>query len=158
MATAMAATKFSMMSTKMRVGTAALAVATAASFTPAIADAAPRLAPIAEAVGGGASLLVEPVTINAAAAADPCTGADFAIGCYAVEGAVAGTQSIVRGVVVIFGTIAYVIVAGTGAILQLVGSILPGPIGAIFTSLGNGVMVIANSIAEALRVGPYLEP
>jgi hypothetical protein len=156
MATAVGATQFSMMSTKFRMGAAALAVGTAAAMTPALAQATPNLAPVAEAIGDGLGSAINSATINAAAV-DPCATASFPLGCYTVQGAITGTQDIVRGVVVYIGTAAYVIVQGTGQILQLVGSVLPGPIGDIFTSAGDGVLVLANNIAETLRVGPYLD-
>lgn len=155
MATAVGASRLSMMSTNFKVGAAALAVATAATFTPQVAQAAPTIASIPEAIGSGASLLVEPVAINAAATSN-CEGANFELGCYAVEGAAAGTAAFVRGAVIIIGTIAYVIVQGTGAILKVVGSVLPGPIGDVFDSAGDGVLVLANDIAKIFRVGPYL--
>ncbi len=78
------------------------------------------------------------------------------MGCYLVEGAIAGTQAIVRGVVIYFGTIAYVVVEGTGQLLKFVGAILPGPVGDFFTNVGDGVDALANNIAAILRVGPYL--
>lgn len=141
---------------RFQIGAAALAVAAAATITPVAAHAGPSLAPFAENVGSAASLVINPViTPSANAAADPCSTASFTLGCYAVQGAIAGTQAIVRGVVVYVGTAAYVLVAATGELLKLVGNILPGPVGDFFTNVGDGVSVFANNIAEALHVGPY---
>jgi hypothetical protein len=149
------ATKFSMMSTKFKVGGAALALATAATITPTVAQATPNLAPFSEAIGAGTSLVVDSAAINASATST-CNGANFDLACYAVEGAAAGTAAFVRGAVIFIGTIAYVIVQGTGQILKLVGSVLPGPIGDVFESAGDGVLVLANDVAKIFRVGPYL--
>lgn len=145
---------------RLQISTAALAVATAAAFTPVVAHAGPSLAPFAENVGSAASLVIDPVVVpsgNASASdvTDPCVTANFKLGCYAVQGAIAGTQSIVRGVVVFVGTTAYVLVAATGELLKAVGNILPGPVGDFFTNVGDGVSAFANNIAESLHVGPY---
>lgn len=142
---------------RFQIGTAALAVAAAATITPVVAHAGPSLAPFAENVGSAASLVINPViTPSASVVTDPCATASFKLGCYTVEGAIAGTQAIVRGVVVYVGTVAYVLVAATGELLKVVGNILPGPVGDFFTNIGDGVSVVANNIAEALHVGPYL--
>ncbi|MCX2934607.1 hypothetical protein ORI20_30520 [Mycobacterium sp. CVI_P3] len=132
--------------TKFQVGTAALALAAAASL-PAIAQAAPSL-------GGAATASVDSVVIPSASATTSCTPG--ALGCYLVEGAVAGTQALVRGVVIYVGTVAYVLVDGTGEILKFVGGILPGPVGDFFDNVGDGVLAFGNTIAETFHVGPYL--
>lgn len=141
---------------RFQIGTAALAVAAAATITPVVAHAGPSLAPFAQNVGSAASLVVDPVIVPSAnAVTDPCATANFKLGCYTVQGAIAGTQAIVRGVVVYVGTVAYVLVAATGELLQAVGNILPGPVGDFFTNVGDGVSAFANNIAETLHVGPY---
>jgi hypothetical protein len=133
---------------KFQIGTAALAVAAAATLTPVVAQAAPGL-------GAAAAGAVSSVVVNATPT-DPCTTANFKLGCYVVQGAVAGTTAIVRGAVIYVGTIAYVLVEGTGQLLKFIGSILPGAIGDIFTNVGDGVSAFANNIGQAFRVGPYL--
>ncbi|WP_237570006.1 hypothetical protein [Mycolicibacterium lacusdiani] len=151
------ATRFSGFTTNFKVGTAAVAVVAAATLTPTLAQATPTLTPFMEGIGGSVSSLVDPVVypMAAAAAASSCATADFALGCYAVEGAVAGTQQIVRGFVVYAGTTAYVLVAATGELLKFIGNILPGALGDFFTNVGNGVSAFANTIAQNLQVGPY---
>ena len=145
---------------KFQLGSAALAVAAAATLTPVVGQAAPSFAPLA-GIGSSASSVVDSVIIpNASATAsvvvDPCVAANFKLGCYTVQGAIAGTRAIVRGVVVYVGTIAYVLVQGTGELLKAVGNILPGPLGNFFTNVGDGVSAFANNIAVTLHVGPYL--
>jgi hypothetical protein len=151
--------KYSNVTTRFQVGTAAVAIAAAATLTPALAHATPNISPFMENIGAGISSLVDPVVYPfaapATAAASPCASADFSLGCYAVEGFAAGTQAIVRGAVVYVGTAAYVVVAGTGQIFKVLGSFLPGPIGAFFTSVGNGISAFANQIAITFQVGPY---
>ena len=151
------ATKFSGFTTNFKVGTAAVAVVAAATLTPTLAHATPNISPFMEGVGDSVSSLVDPVVYPFAApsAASSCATADFSLGCYAVEGAVAGTQTIVRGFVVVVGTAAYVLVAATGELLKFIGNVLPGPLGDFFTNVGNGVSAFANSIAQNLQVGPY---
>jgi hypothetical protein len=151
--------------TKFQVGAAAAAltaatVLTPAMITPTMAHAAPSISTFTEGVGAGVSSLVSPVVTLAAAApsaaaVSPCATADFSVGCYAVEGFSAGTQAIVRGAVVFIGTAAYVIAAGTGQLFRVLGSVLPGPIGAFFTSVGDGISAFANQIAITFQVGPY---
>ena len=151
------ATKFSGFTTNFKVGTAAVAVVAAATLTPTLAHATPNISPFMEGVGDSVSSLVDPVVypFAAAAAASSCGTADFSLGCYAVKGAVAGTQQIVRGFVVVVGTAAYVLVAATGEFLKFIGNVLPGPLGDFFTNVGNGVSAFANTIAQNLQVGPY---
>ena len=141
--------------TKFQVGAAAAALTAATVLTPAaiaptMAYAAPSFTYIAEDVTFGAS-----DAIATLAAPSPCASADFSLGCYAVEGFAAGTQSIVRGAVVFVGTAAYVVAAGTGQLFKLVGSFIPGPIGSFFTSVGDGISAFANQIAITFQVGPY---
>lgn len=144
--------------TKFQVGAAAAAITAATVLTPAaiaptMAYASPTTAPFMEAIGDSVSSLVDPVVTLAAVS--PCATSDFAVGCYAVEGIAAGTQSIVRGAVVLVGTVAYVVAAGTGQLFKLLGSFIPGPVGALFTSVGDGVLAFANTIAVTFQVGPY---
>ncbi len=148
---------------RLQLSTAALVVAAAATLTPVVAHAGPSLAPFAENIGSAASLVVNPVIVpsnsanaSASVVTDPCATANFKLGCYTVEGAVAGTQAIVRGVVVYVGTVAYVFVQATGELLKAIGNILPGPVGNFFTNVGNGVSAFATNIAQTFHVGPYL--
>ncbi|BDX34233.1 hypothetical protein TUM20985_47800 [Mycobacterium antarcticum] len=148
--------------TKFQVGAAAAAltaatVLTPVAISPTMAYAAPSISSFTEGVGAGVTSLVSPVVTLAApaAAADPCAGVDFSVGCYAVAGFAAGTQAIVRGAVVFIGTAAYVVAQGTGQIFKVIGSFIPGPVGAFFTSVGDGVSAFANTIAITFQVGPY---
>jgi hypothetical protein len=59
---------------------------------------------------------------------------------------VAGTQALVRGVVIYVGTVAYVVVEATGLVLKAIG----------LTQVADGVLTFANNIAKATGVGPYL--
>ena len=74
---------------------------------------------------------------------------------YLVQGIAEGISGIVRGTVVIVGTTAYVGLAFTGGVITTVGDILPGPIGNLVTNIGEATTNVANTVAEALRVGPY---
>ena len=144
--------------TKFQVGAAAAALTAATVLTPAalaptMAYASPSFTTISEDIGNSIAPFANPIV--SLAAPSPCATADFALGCYAVEGFVAGTQSIVRGAVVYIGTAAYVIAAGTGQLFKLLGSVLPGPIGTFFTNVGDGISAFANTIAVTFQVGPY---
>ena len=144
--------------TKLQVGAAAAALTAATVLTPAalaptMAYASPSFTTISEDIGNSIAPFANPIV--SLAAPSPCATADFALGCYAVEGFVAGTQSIVRGAVVYIGTAAYVIAAGTGQLFKLLGSVLPGPIGTFFTNVGDGISAFANTIAVTFQVGPY---
>ena len=150
--------------TKFQIGAAAAALTAATVLTPAaiaptMAYASPSMSTFTEGVGAGVSSLVDPVitlaAVPSAAATSPCATADFNLGCYAVEGVAAGTQSIVRGAVVFIGTAAYVVASGTGQLFKLLGSLLPAPIGTFFSSVGDGVLAFANQIAVTFQVGPY---
>ena len=147
--------------TKFQVGAAAAAITAAAVLTPAaiaptMAYATPSMSSFAEGIGGYVTQDVSPViSLAAPVAVDPCAGVNFSLGCYAVQGITAGTQSIVRGAVVFIGTAAYVVAQGTGQIFKAIGSFIPGPIGTFFTSVGNGVSAFANTIAVSFQVGPY---
>lgn len=148
--------------TRFQVGAAAAAltaatVLTPAAIAPAMAYAAPSATTFVEGVGNSVSSLVSPVITLAAPAAvtDPCATADFALGCYAAQNISTGVQSIVRGAVVFIGTAAYVVAQGTGQLFRVLGSVLPGPIGTFFTSVGDGVSAFANTIAVTFQVGPY---
>ena len=144
--------------TKFQVGAAAAALTAATVLTPAMisptmAYASPSVTTISENVGNSISALVDPVV--PLAAPSPCATADFSVGCYAVEGFNNAAQTFVRGAVVFIGTAAYVVAAGTGQLFKAIGSFLPGPIGAFFTSVGDGVSAFANQIAVTFQVGPY---
>jgi hypothetical protein len=154
--------------TKFQVGVAAAALTAATVLTPAaiaptMAYATPSISPFMENIGAGVSSLVDPVIYPlaaSAAVASPCASADASVGCYAVEAVEAEAapgdfNPIVRGAVVFVGTAAYVVAAGTGQIFKALGSILPGPIGGFFTSVGNGISAFANQIAITFQVGPY---
>lgn len=145
--------------TKFQVGAAAAALTAATVLTPAalaptMAYASPSVTTISENVGNSISALVDPV-ITPSAAPVNCATVDFSIGCYAVQGFAAGTQSIIRGAVVFIGTTAYVVAASTGQLFKVIGSVLPGPIGTFFTNVGDGVSAFANQIAVTFQVGPY---
>lgn len=144
--------------TKFQVGAAAAALTAATVLTPTaiaptIAYAAPSTTTFIEGVGDGVSRLASPVV--SAAAPVNCATVDFSLGCYAVQGFSAGTQAIVRGAVVYIGTAAYVVAAGTGQLFKVIGSVLPGPVGAFFTNVGDGISAFANNIAITFQVGPY---
>ena len=144
--------------TKFQVGAAAAALTAATVLTPAMisptmAYASPSFTTISQDVGNSISTLANPVV--SLAAPSPCATADFSLGCYAVEGFAAGTQSIVRGAVVFIGTAAYVVAAGTGQLFKAIGSVLPGAFGAFFTSVGDGISAFANQLAVTFQVGPY---
>lgn len=102
-------------------------------------------APAAAAVGGNA-------VVGSAVGAAP-TPAQLLQ--YLVQGIATGVQGIVRGGVVIVGTTAYVAIAFTGGVITTVGNFLPGPVGDFIVGLGNSVNNAANTVAAALRVGPY---
>lgn len=143
--------------TKFQVGAAAAALTAATVLTPAalaptMAYASPSFTTISADVPNISAL---EDNLFELAAPSPCATADFSLGCYAVEGFAAGTQAIVRGAVVYIGTAAYVVAAGTGQLFKAIGSVLPGPIGAFFTNVGNGVSAFANAIAVTFQVGPY---
>lgn len=150
--------------TKFQVGAAAAALTAATVLTPAaiaptLAHAAPSTMTFAERVGTAVTDNVSPVISRAAlaapAAATDCSTVDFSIGCYAVQGFAAGTQAIIRGAVVYIGTAAYVVAASTGQLFKVIGSVLPGPVGAFFTNVGDGISAFANNIAITFQVGPY---
>lgn len=144
-------TKFSAMSTKFQVGTAAIAIATAATLTPAIGHAAPNLSLIAEGVGNSISSTIDSVVVPKAAASASASASSTcppgAVGCYLVEGLVAGTQAWVRGTTIYIGTVLYVIVEATGQILKAFPFLAP---------VADGVLAFANNIAQTFHVGPYL--
>ena len=114
---------------------------------PAPAAAAPAAAApaAAAAVGGNA-------VVGSAVGAAP-TPAQLLQ--YLVQGIATGVQGIARGATVIVGTTAYVAIAFTGGIITTVGNFLPGPVGNFLVGVGTSVNNVANTVAQALRVGPY---
>jgi len=152
---------------QFQVGTAAIALAAAVSLTPVLANAnpalpqAPSLAPVASVLTFGYDQLDSAILAqenNDKTAAVPGASAVPTPGellQYLVQGIGTGISDITRGVVVIGGTAVYVTVAFTGGLITTVGNFLPGPIGDFFVNVGTGVENVANTIAEALRVGPY---
>lgn len=142
--------------TKFQVGAAAAALTAATVLTPAaIAPTMAYAAPSFTTVAEDAFVQAANSSVVTLAAPSPCATADFSLGCYAVEGFAAGTQSIVRGAVVYIGTAAYVVAAGTGQLFKAIGNFLPGPIGGFFSAVGDGVLAFANQIAVTFQVGPY---
>lgn len=152
---------------QFQVGTAAIALAAAVSLTPVLANAnpvlpqAPSMAPIASVLTFGYDQLDSAILAqenNDKTAAVPGASAVPTPGellQYLVQGIATGISDITRGVVVIGGTAVYVTVAFTGGLITTVGNFLPGPLGDFFVNIGTGVENVANTIAEALRVGPY---
>jgi hypothetical protein len=124
-----------------------MALAAATAVVPVMAHAG---------VGDSASLVVDPVVISSASASATTACPAGNLGCYLVEGAVVGTQTLVRGTVIYIGTIAYVAVEGTAQLFKLIGSALPGPIGDFFTNVGDGVSAFGATIGQTFHVGPYL--
>jgi len=142
--------------TKFQVGAAAAALTAATVLTPAmISPTMAYASPSFTTISQDAFVQAGNSSVVTLAAASPCATADFSVGCYAVEGFNNAAQSFVRGAVVFIGTAAYVVAAGTGQLFKAVGSLIPGPIGAFFTSVGNGVSAFANQIAVTFQVGPY---
>jgi len=140
--------------TKFQVGAAAAALTAATVLTPAALAPTLASAKPSSSVSSVADPVIYPLAARSAAA--PCAAPDASVGCFAVQAeAPGGNNPIIRGAVVVIGTIAYVIAQGTGQIFQALGSFLPGPFGAFFTAVGNGISAVANAIAVNLQVGPY---
>lgn len=152
---------------QFQVGTAAIALAAAVSLTPVLANANPTL-PQAPSLATAASVLTfgydqldaailaqqnDDKTAAVPGASAVPTPAEL-LG-YLVQGIADGIQGIIRGGVVIVGTTAYVAIAFTGGLITTVGNFLPGPIGDFIVGVGTGVENVANTVAQALRVGPY---
>lgn len=150
---------------KFQLTTATVAVVAATTLTPMVAQAAPSFGSLVEGIGDSASLVVDPVVIPnssfkaaasvAAADGDSCSGVRLEGICYLVEGFVKAGQAIIDATVYVVGSITYVLVDSTGEVFQIVGSVLPGPLGNIFTNVGEGVSAVAADIGQALHVGPY---
>lgn len=144
-------------SAKVQFAAAGLAVATAITFSPVAAQANPF--PIAPALTLGSGLVwgYDPVDTDVLARENPAAASASIVGAaptpaellqYLVTG-------IARGIELTVGTPFYVAIAFTGGLITTLGGFLPGPLGAFVTGLGDTVNNIANSIAVALRVGPY---
>lgn len=157
-------------SRQIQMSTAALVTAAAVGLTPVLANAhptlpqAPSLAPIASVLTWGfneldtAQLALDNDGNPAAAAVPGASAVGASPGQllqYLVQGIADGIAGIVRGAVVIAGTITYVALAFTGGLITTVGGFLPGPLGDFFVNVGTGFNNVANAVAEALRVGPY---
>ena len=155
-------------SAKLQLGAAALAVATAAAITPMVAPvsfAAPDIESPAQVLVWGSddldpALLAQLNDAPAAAAvgvtanaATPGPIAQLII--YTVQGIAQGIQGVVRGTVVIGGTVVYSTLAFTGGVITAVGNVLPGPIGNLLTNVGTATTNVANAVAQAIHIGPY---
>jgi len=168
------ATKLSSVGMRAQVGTATLAIAAAAAITPAVAHATPSLAPLPQAVGDSAALLIDPViiepmvatpggnkkaavTAGAAVATDPATIIQTTVDGIA-QGIAAFAASVgdyITGWVKVGGSLVYAAVAFTGAAVTAVGDVLPGPIGDAIVGIGDGITSASNAIAQAIHIGPY---
>lgn len=150
---------------KVQLAAAGLAVVTAAALTPVIAQAdtfslAPEFDTSAQVLIWGSDDLEPALLAQLNEAAAPSAAAVSATPVAdlirsLLQGIALATQGVVRGTTVVVGTTVYVGLAFTGGVLTFVGDILPGPVGNIFTNLGDTIDKAANTIAEALRVGPY---
>lgn len=156
---------------KFQISTAAVAIAAAAAITPVVAPVVSHAAPLLTAAPVltwgfdevDAALIFGDNDGGQNAAASAVPGADVASPApspaqllqYLVQGIADGIAGIVRGAVVIGGTITYVAIAFTGGLITTVGNFLPGPVGDFFVGVGDSVNNVANAVAEALRVGPY---
>ncbi|MCW1960062.1 MAG: hypothetical protein KIH64_016255 [Mycobacterium sp.] len=155
-------------SAKLQLGVATMAVAAAAAIAPVVAPishAAPSIPAPAQVLVWGSddldpALLAQlndapeaaavGVTANAAT---PGPIAQLII--YTVQGIAKGIQGVARGTVVVGGTVVYASLAFTGGVLTTVGNVLPGPIGNVFTNIGEATTQVANNVAEAIHIGPY---
>lgn len=141
-------TAVSKFSTKLQVSTAAVAVAAAAAITPAVAHAAPSLAPFAQNVGNSAAELIDPTVIiatpgsnkKAAASATPSEVIQTFI-----SGFTLAFQNGALAIAQYFGTWGYGGLAFTGLVFDAFG----------LTQIGDGFENAANSIARAIKIGPY---
>ena len=152
-------------SAKLQLGVAGVALATAAAITPVVAPisyAAPSLPAPAQVLVWGSddldpALLAQindaPQAAVVADAAAPGPIAQLII--YTVQGIAKGIQGVARGTVVIGGTVVYASLAFTGGVITAVGNVLPGPVGNLFTNVGEATTRVANNIAEAIHIGPY---
>lgn len=163
MSTAMAKSQFGLR--KFQLTTATMAVVAAATLTPMVAQANPGFGSLVEGIGDSASLVVDPVVVPnssfksaasvAAADADSCAGARLEGFCYLVEGFVTAGRAIVDSTLYVVGSVTYVLIDSTGELFQIVGDVLPGPLGNIFVNVGEGISTVANEFAQAIHVGPY---
>ena len=163
MSTAMAKSHFRVR--KFQLTTATVAVVAATTLTPMVAQATPSLGPWIQGIGDSASLVVDPVVVPnssfksaaavAAADGDSCSGVRLEGICYLVEGFVKAGQAIIDSTLYVVGSVTYVLIDSTGELFQIVGDVLPGPLGDIFVNVGEGISTVANELAEAIHVGPY---
>lgn len=145
---------------RIQVSAAVLAVAATTAITPVIIPAVSQAAPtltaapvltwgfdqldaalIAADNKDGGSAAATAVTPSAGATATPPTAQELLQ--YLVSG-------VARGLVITIGTPVYVAVAFTGLVFTTVGNFLP-----FLAPIGSTINNFANSIAVALRVGPY---
>lgn len=149
---------------KFQVGTAVLALATAAAVTPVVAPVVSHAAPLVTAAPVltwgfdqlDAALIAADNDNGSAASTSAVPGANV-VGATPtpVELLQYLVQGIARGVELVVGTPVYVAIAFTGLVITTVGGFLPGPIGDFVVGVGTTVNNVANSVAAALRVGPY---
>lgn len=152
-------------SAKVQLAAAGLAVATAAALTPVIAQAdtfklAPEFDSSAQVLIWGSDDLEPALLAQLNEAASPSAAAVSATPIAdlirsLVQSIGLAVQGVVRGTTVVVGTTVYASLAFTGGVLTTVGNILPGPIGTVFTNVGDATTNAAIAVAEALRVGPY---
>jgi hypothetical protein len=150
---------------KVQLAAAGLAVATAAAFTPLIAQAdtfslAPEFDTSAQVLIWGSDDLDPALLAQLNEAAAPSAAAVTATPIAdlirsLVQSIGLAVQGVVRGTTVVVGTTVYATLAFTGGVLTTVGNILPGPIGNVFTNVGDATTNAAIEVARALRVGPY---
>jgi len=144
---------------KVQISSAALAIASAAAITPVIAPAISQAAPAVTAAPVltwgfdqlDSALIAADNDNNGPAAAAAAVAAyptPVELLQYLVQG-------IARGLELVIGTPVYTAVAFTGGLFTFAGDLLPGPLGDFFVSIGTTVDNVANTIAQALRVGPY---
>ncbi|SBS75868.1 YadA domain-containing protein [uncultured Mycobacterium sp.] len=158
----------SVIANKLQATAGAAVLAAGLAITPAVAHAAPGLAPFsASGLGNSAELLVDPVVIVAPssneAVATPGSNKKAAANATPpaqviqifISGFVDAAQNAVKAGVQYIGTFVYGGLAFTGLAFNLVGQVLPGPIGDAFTNVGNGFDNAATNVAKAIKIGPY---
>jgi hypothetical protein len=157
----------SVIATKLQTTAGAAIIATAAVLTPGIAHATPSLAPFTQGLGEEAAALVDPVIIVAPSAPVATPGSNKSAAASAVpappsqiiqtfiDGLVLGTQNFFKAGAQGIGSFVYGGLAFTGLAFAAVGEILPGPLGDAFSNVGVGFNNAANSVAQAVKIGPY---
>ena len=153
-----AKTTFLIGAKKVQISSAALAIASAAAITPVIAPAISQAAPAVTAapvLTWGFDQLDSALIAADNDSNGPAAAAAVAAYPTPVELLQYLVQGIARGLELVIGTPVYTAVAFTGGLFTFAGDLLPGPLGDFFVSIGTTVDNVANTIAQALRVGPY---